>query len=90
MLLRLRKERTAGFGRESVTDPCILHSSLPLAEVGARLWDLSKSDRKTETPDGAVYLEDDPRRHWQGRGDTGQEREDSQVHDIKLVALAGD
>lgn len=58
--------------------------------MGARLWNLSESDHKTETPDGAVYLEDDPRRHWQGRGDTGQEREDSQVYDIKLVAPAGD
>ena len=26
-----RRSRTSGFGRESVTDPSILHSSLPLA-----------------------------------------------------------
>lgn len=44
-----RRSRASGFGRESVTDPSILHSSLTLAEVGARLWDLSESDPKTDS-----------------------------------------
>lgn len=57
--------------------PC---NNIPLVEVG--LWwgrgGLPEFDSKTEIPDGAVYLEDDPGSCWQGHDEVRQGTEGSQ------------
>ena len=79
-ILQLRLTEGAAlsdFVRESPRCPVCVPPTPATASHWSRwafLGGLSESDSKTEIPDGVVYLEDNPRRCWQGHRDIRQRR----------------